>query len=112
MPKVFCRDVVVLQDFLFIQKIFEFFTNTVHKASNLYLLCELLEAQIFALHGQKSHISDCHPTCIFSLDCDLAMAVEGREGNNHTCCLNDQIQETGKNMGLYPCGGWTDPLLF
>lgn len=38
----------------------------------------------------------------FSSDCDLAMSEEGKEGNKHRCCLNEQIQEAWKTMGLYP----------
>lgn len=39
----------------------------------------------------------------FSSDCDPAMAVEGKVGNKHICCLNEQLQKAWKNIGLYPC---------
>ena len=49
-PKLFCRDIVVFQDFQFFQLILEFFTNIVLKASDLHPLYGLLKAQVFALH--------------------------------------------------------------
>lgn len=100
--KLFCRDVVVLRDFQFIKQILEFFRNTVHKASDLYALYRLHKAQIFVLHRQISYTwLSSHPRK-FSSDCDLAMSEEGKEGNKHRCCLNEQIQEAWKTMGLYP----------
>ena len=52
--KLFCRDIVVLQDFQFIQRILEFFPNIVLKAPDLYPLYGLLKAQIFALRRQHA----------------------------------------------------------